>query len=148
MARDGDGVYTRGDRPGYWISYKDADGRRRRRKVEAPNKTLAGNLRAGYVGREEQAKAHGVRPPGPETFEEVADQYIMYQKPRISAANFERERGIVEDHLKPFFAGELRAIRRATVSPYITARGAAVLSATVIKEVNVLKHLFSLAVEE
>src|SRR6059058_4934738 len=109
MARDGDGIYTRKDRPGYWISYKDADGRRRRRKVEAPNKTKAGDLRTGYVSREQIAKAHGVRPPGPESFDGVALEYLAHQKPRISAANYRRESGIVEQHLKPFFAGELRA---------------------------------------
>ena len=51
MARNGDGIYTRKDRPGYWISYKDSDGRRRRRKVEAPNRTKAADLRSGYVSR-------------------------------------------------------------------------------------------------
>ena len=35
MARNGDGVFTRKDRPGFWISYRDAGGRRRRRKVQA-----------------------------------------------------------------------------------------------------------------
>jgi integrase len=148
VPRNGDGIYTRKDRPGYFISYKDAEGRRRRRKVAAPNRKKAGDLRSGYVSRSEQEKAYGVRPPGPETFEEVAEKYLVHQKPRISAANFERERGIVEDHLKPFFAGELRAVRRATVARYITARCAEVSSATVIKEVNVLKHLLRLAAEE
>ena len=143
MARNGDGIYTRKDRPGYWISYKDADGRRRRIKVEAANKTIAGDLRSGRVSREEIAKAHGVRPPGPEVFADVAREYLAHQKPRISSANYRREAGIIEDHLKPFFAGELRAIRRATV-----ARCACVSAATVTKELNVLKHLLRLAVEE
>src|SRR4051812_4052806 len=101
MARDGEGIYTRKDRPGYWISYQDADGRRRRRKVEAPNKSKAGDLRSGYVSREETAKAHGVRPPGPETFADVVLEYLAYQKHRISGANYRREAGIVKDHLKP-----------------------------------------------
>jgi integrase len=148
VARDGDGIYTRKDRPGYWISYKDADGRRRRRKVEATNRTKAGDLRSGYVSREETARAHGVRPAGPETFAEVAQDYLTHQRQRVSMANYERERGIVEDHLKPFFDCDLRAIRRATVQRYITARCAEVSNATVAKELNVLKHLLRLAVEE
>ncbi len=41
MARNGDGVFVRKDRPGYCISFKDADGRRRKRKVDAPNNELA-----------------------------------------------------------------------------------------------------------
>lgn len=147
MARDGDGIYTRNDRPGYWISYKDADGRRRRRKVQAPNRTKANDLRSGYVSREETAKAHGVRPAGPETFASVAVQYLAHQKARTGAANYKRECGIVEDHLERFFAGELRAIRKATVQRYVTARCADVSAASVTKELNVLKHLLRLAVE-
>ena len=54
----------------------------------------------------------------------------------------------MEDHLKLFFAGELRAIRRLTVQRYITARLADVSNATVTKELNVLKHLLELAVNE
>jgi integrase len=148
MPRNGDGIYTRKDRPGYWISYKDADGRRRRRKVEAPNKTKAGDLRSGYVSREEIAKAHGVRPAGPETFTKVAQDYLTHQRPRLCAANYKRECGIIEDHLKPFFVGDLRAIRRAKVQRYVTARAEKVSNATVAKELNVLKHLLRLAVEE
>lgn len=148
MPRNGDGIYTRRDRPGYWISWKDADGRRRRRKVEARNRTEADRLRSGFVSRAECQIAHGVRPAGPELFADVAREYLDHQKPRISAANFERERGIVEDHLKPFFAGELKAIRKATIQRYLSHRGADVSAATVGKELNVLKHLLRLAVEE
>jgi integrase len=147
VARNGDGIYTRKDRPGYWISYKDADGRRRRRKIEASNKTKASELRSGYVSREETAKAYGVRPAGPETLSDVAQQYLAHQKARISAGNYVREYGIVEDHIKPFFASELRAIRRATVQRYVTERCGKVSNATVAKELNVLKHLLRLAVE-
>jgi integrase len=147
MARDGDGIYTRTDRRGYWISYKDADGRRRRRKITARNRTEADERRAGFVNREQVAEAHGIRPPGPQAFAEVADQYLAHQKRRLGPANYERERGIVEDHLKPFFAGPIRAIRRATVHRYITQR-VGVSNATVVKELNVLKHLFRLAVDE
>lgn len=147
MPRNGDGIFTRKDRPGYWISYKDSDGRRRRRKVEAPNRTKASKLRSGYVSREETAKAHGVRPAGPETFSDVAAQYLAHQKARIGEANYQREHGIVEDHLKPFFVGELRAIRKATIQRYVTARSAEVGPASVTKELNVLKHLLGISVD-
>lgn len=148
MPRNGDGIFIRKDRPGYYISFKDADGRRRKRKVDAPNNELAKLARSGEQIRAEQSRALGFAPPGKETFAEVAQQYLTHQKARISPANYERERGIVEDHLEPFFAGELRAVRRATVQRYITARLADVSNATVTKELNVLKHLLELAVYE
>ena len=31
--KDSDGVYTRKDRPGYWMHWRDAQGRRRWRKL-------------------------------------------------------------------------------------------------------------------
>ncbi|HTR26528.1 MAG TPA: site-specific integrase [Terriglobales bacterium] len=145
---NGDGVYTRNDRCGYWISFKDADGRRRRRKVSAPNKEGAKLARSAENIRAEETRIFGFRPPTDISFAEVAVQYLAHQKSRISAANYERERGIVEDHLKPCFAGELRAIRRATAQRYVTARLADVSGATVTKELNVLKHLLELAVSE
>jgi len=148
MPRSGDGVYTRKDRPGFWISYKDAVGRRRRRKVEAATMEQAKRSRGSELVRAETARALGFTPPGKETFEEAAVQFLAHQRPRLTPANYERERGIVEDHLKPFFAGELAGIRRAAVQRYITARLADVASGTVTKELNVLKHLLRLASEE
>jgi integrase len=148
MPRTGDGVYTRKDRPGYWIDYKDASGRRRRRKVEAPTLKQARDAYAAERTRAEQARTLGFAPPGEESFTDVAEQYLAHQKPRISAANYRRELGILEDHLKPFFASKVAAIRRATVARYVTARCAEVSNATVTKELNVLKHLLRLAVEE
>lgn len=148
MPRNGDGIYVRKDRPGYWISFKDADGRRRRRKVDAPNNETAKLARSAEQVRAEQTRAMGFAAPTDESFAEVAQQYLTHQKARISAANYERERGIVKDHLSAFFAGELRAIRRASVQRYITARLAHVENATVTKELNVLKHLLELAATE
>jgi len=98
--------------------------------------------------RAEQARTLGLAPPGKESFETAAQQYLRYQKGRISTANYRREVGIVEQHLKPFFAGQLAAIRRAMVARYVTARCGDVSRATVAKELNVLKHLLRLAVEE
>jgi hypothetical protein len=122
------------DRPGYWISYKDASGRRRRRKVEARTLEQARDAYAAERHRAEQARTLGFAPPGKESFETAAQQYLRYQKRRISTANYRREVGIVEEHLKPFFAGQLAAIRRASVARYVTVRCGDVSHATVGKE--------------
>jgi integrase len=148
MARNGDGVYVRKNRPGFWISYKDAGGRRHQRKVDARTMEQAKSALGAERVRAEMARTLRFAPPTEESFADVARQYLVHQKARISPANYERERGIVEDHLKSFFAGELRAIRRATVQRYITERLAHVSNATVTKELNVLKHLLELAVSE
>ena len=41
MSKSADGVYTRPDREGYWISWNDAQGRRRYRKTNAQTLTQA-----------------------------------------------------------------------------------------------------------
>src|SRR6185437_7222954 len=122
MANDADGIYTRGDRPGFWISWTDAQGRRRQRKTNARTLTQAKLARSAELTRAETAKTLGFAPPGEETFAEVAKSFLAHQKPRISAAGYERERGIVEDHLQPFFNQPIRGIRRLDVQRYVTKR--------------------------
>ena len=72
MPRSGDGVYTRKDRPGYWIDYKDASSRRRRRKVDAATLKQARDAYSAERTRAEQARTLGFAPPGEKSFSEVA----------------------------------------------------------------------------
>lgn len=147
VARDADGIYTRKDRPGLWISWIDAQGKRRWRKTEARTLTQAKQIRAAELVRVEQAKVLGFSAPGNETFAEVADSYLAHQKARLTPAAYERERGIVQQHLAPFFNQPLRGIRRVDVQRFITKRCGDAKGETVRKELNLLKHLLKLAVE-
>jgi integrase len=145
MARQ-DGVYQRRDRDGYWVQWVGADGKRRVRKVEG-TLTQARKRRRAELTRSEEAKALGFNPPGEETFSEVARRYLQHQKARLTPKAYEREEGIVEKHLKPFFAGKLAAIRRVDVQRYITSRSAGTSPYSIQKELNTLKHLLRLSVE-
>jgi integrase len=142
-----DGVYKRKDRSGYWINWIDAHGRRRWRKTNAPNLTQARAARGAELARVEQAKTIGFVPPGEDTFEEIAARFLAYQKARLTSKAYQREDSIVELHLKPFFACKVASIRKVNVQKYITARCNSVAPATVLREVSVLKHILSLAVE-
>src|SRR5436853_236921 len=146
MAR-GDGVYKRKDREGYWISWIDAQGRRRLRKTDAQTQAQAKSIRAAELIKVEQSKVLGFSPPGEDAFQELTVRFLLHQKARLSAKAYEREQGIVEKHLRPFFAVKVAAIRRVDVQRYITKRSGEVSTYTVQKELNVLKHLLSLAVE-
>src|SRR5205085_467108 len=117
---DRDGVYKRKDRSGYWITWTDAQGRRRRRGTDAQTLAQAANARAAEMLRVEQARTLGFAPPGEETFLEVAPRFLSHQKARLTPKAYEREQGIVEKHLSAFFAGKLSAIRRVDVQRYIT----------------------------
>lgn len=148
MPKRSDGVYTRKDRPGYWIDYKDASGRRRRRRVDAATLSQARDAYSNERINAERTRTLGFSPPTDDSFTEVAREFLAYQKGRIGAANYERERGIVEHHLRPFFAGKIAAIRTSNVVRYVTERCGKVANATVVKELNVLKFLLRLAVEK
>src|SRR5262245_57301328 len=97
-----DGVYEREDRKGFWISWVDAQGRRRRRKTDAVNITQAKQILAAELLRVEQAKMLGHQPPGKDTFGEVADRYLKYQKARLTPHAYDREEMIRRLHLQRF----------------------------------------------
>lgn len=131
----------------FWISWTDAQGRRRYRKTDAQNITQAKKIRSAELLRVEQARILGFSPPGEETFTEVAARYLQYQKARLTTRAFEREQGIVDLHLKPFFNCPLAGIRRQDVQRYVTQRSGKASPHSIQKELNVLKHLLRLAVE-
>lgn len=142
-----DGVYQRKDRPGFWITWTDAQGRRRQRKTDAANITQAKQIRAAELLRVEQAKMLGHQPPGKETFAEVAERYLKYQKARLAPKAYEREESIVRIHLAPYSNLPISGIRKSDVQLYVTDRAAKASPYSVQKELVVWKHLFSLAVE-
>jgi integrase len=142
-----DGVYRRTDRKGFWISWIDAQGLRRRRKTDAANITQAKQILSAELLRVEQAKMLGHAPPGKETFGEVAERYLKHQKARLTPKAYDREEGIVKKHLSPFFNRPLSSIRKLDIQRYVTDRAGEASAYSVQKELTVLKHLFSLAVE-
>jgi integrase len=146
-SKDADGVYLRKDRPGYWITWFDAQGRRLRRKTDARTLTQAKQARAAELLRAEQSRTLGFSPPGAESFTEIGKRYLAHQRVRLTTRAYERERGIVEQHLAPFFATALKAVRRVDVQRYLTKRCGEVSAETARKELNVLKHLLKLAME-
>ena len=148
MARsNADGVYTRKDRPGYWIHWTDAQGRRRWRKTNAQTLSQARAARSAELVRVEQSRVLGFAPPGQETFADLAERFLSHQKPRLTAHAYTRESAIVNDHLKAFFPGKVAGIRKVDIQRYVTKRAGEVSAHSVQKEANSLKHMLRLAVE-
>jgi len=132
----------------YWISFVDARGKRQRKTAgeswEEARQRLAEAL--GRVKEERDLK------PGEmltclDSFSDIADRFLAYQKPRLTPKAYKREKGI-SAHLKAFFPGRLTDITSSQVSDYVTARLGKVSKSTVRKELNSLKHLFRLACGE
>jgi integrase len=144
--KDRDGVYTRKDRSGIWLSYKDANGRRKQIKTAALTIADAKKIRAAKVARVEKMKVLGVAEADAISFNSVAERYLTYQKPRISQQSYDRTESIIRNHLTPFFDCNIGEIRSAHIERFVTSRMATASSGTVIKELNILKHIFRLAV--
>src|SRR5216684_3650685 len=94
-----DGIYQRKDRPGFWISWTDAQGRRRFRKTDAQNITQARQIRNAELLRVEQARVLGFSPPSEDSFEAVAKRYLIHQKARVSRESYLREKVSIDSHL-------------------------------------------------
>jgi integrase len=142
-----DGVFTRNDRKGFYISWKDASGRRRKRKTNSTTLLQARNALEGERRRVEEARYLGFIPPGEDSFSEVAARFLAFQKARVSAREHEREESIFKNHLKPFFPGRVAEIRKVDIDRYVTKRSGVVSPATVRREIMILKYLLSKAVD-
>ena len=129
------------------MHWTDAQGRRRWRKLKVRTLQQARTARAAELVRVEQAKALGFAPPGEDSFKDVAKRFLAHQKVRLTVKAYERENGIVNEHLCKFFTGPIAAIRRVDVQRYVTKRAGDVSAHSVQRELNVLKHLLRLAVE-
>jgi len=147
--RERDGIFQRKDRPGtFYGSWTDATGRRRKRKLAAHTLTQARGLLNAEKARAEQQRTLGYASPGKETFCEILPRYLNHQEARLTPRAYERTRGVAEGHLKRAFGTvKLADIRRADIQRYMTERSAEVSAASVMKELNVAKHLLGLAVE-
>jgi len=105
-------------------------------------------LLAAEKARVEKALTLGYAPPTKDTFTQIAMRYLKHQKARVTEAEFIRQQGILDKHLNPFFGVlKIADIRRAGIQSYITGRTGEVAPGTIVKELNTLKHLFSMAVE-
>ncbi len=146
--KDRDGIYTRKDRAGFWASWIDAQGRRRQRKLDAHTLTQARTLLNAEKARVEKTVTMGYAPPTVESFAIVSERFLVHQKARLTPASYTRDKGIITAHLKPFFREtRIADLRRADVQRYITHRSGEVAPGSMVKELNVLKHLLSLAVQ-
>jgi integrase len=147
----GDGVRKRSDRHNAWyITWTELDpktGNKRRYHKKADRQSFeAAKLELTQrLQRLKEAKATGY---APKTFREAETEYLEFQKVRLRSQNeYERQVGILMDHLRHFFAGKLDAISRRDIERYITTRSQKVSPGTVRKEVGVLKHLLNFAVD-
>ena len=153
-------VYQQRGKDGWIIRWRDAHGRRRSRLVKVDSEEDARKSLFAEKSKAEKAfqleAVLGQKPPTEESFEAFSKEFLKFQEKRISPrvvkgkishAEYERQAGI-EKHLLSFFGSmKLAAIRKADVVRYIQTRIGEVSDGTIIKEVNVLKRIFSVAMD-
>jgi integrase len=148
--RKRDGLYWRKDRKAWWVSFIDASGRRVRKPApDAENHDEAVTFRAD---ERRQVREQRNLKPGEvlvcrDSFADIANKYLAYQKPRLTPKAYIREAGIV-GHLKAAFTGKLVDVTSSEVSDYVTARLGKVSKSSVRKELISLKHLYRLVCGE
>jgi integrase len=150
-------VYKEKGREGWVIRWINAQGERKSRLVKVHSIKAAREALAAEKLRVEEELRFGRPMPTEETFEAFAMTFLAYQEKRISArvvkgklsqSEFNRQKGIIVGHLLPFFGSKkLPSVRRKDVAEYIDMRTGVAGDGTIIKEVNVLKRMFNVAIE-
>lgn len=130
----------------YWVAWQ-AEGRRRRKRAGGDLR-VAGELLKGIEGNVVKKEALGIIDDTKRSFADFVDkEWGPRCLPHMSEKCAERWRGILEHHLKPFFAGPLRFISVPRVERYVTERAhAGAAAATTHQEVRVLQHVLRRAV--
>jgi hypothetical protein len=75
----------------------------------------------------EKARLLGYTPPTKDTFAEFLPRYLQHQKARLTPAAYERTRGIVETHLRPYFGQTQLSLIRRKKCRVISLQGYAML---------------------
>ncbi|AXC09635.1 Integrase [Acidisarcina polymorpha] len=141
-----DGVFQRIDRPGWWVSFVDATGARKKVKVQASTRTQALTALQGFKTKAQQERILGVKHTSDITVEALFVRYKRHQKMRIRPTTFERLDTILKT-LVSHLPSRAKDITKRIVSEFISERSTEVAAGTVTKEMSVLKHALKLAVE-
>jgi integrase len=130
----------------WWVDYRDADGKRHRKKA-APDYNTAKLIYRDLMSKIAKGEVTGVREEGVTFSTFVETHYWPAVKPTVSASWAVRTRGVLDHQLLPRFGGLVTAIRRETIEAWYGERCAAVKASTANKELGRLKHALGRAVD-
>jgi integrase len=145
-AKERDGVFQRKDRSGWWVSYVDGSGKRKKEKVTAFTRTQAMTALSAIKTRIERESILGVKSASEITTADLLKRFKAYQKAQLRPTTFVRLDGILNT-LKAALPTLAKEITRRTVADYILKRSETVSAGTVAKEFATLNHALRLAVE-
>jgi len=130
----------------FWIDYNDTQGIRHRKKI-GPSKRIANEVLTDVLGKINREEFLGVVAESSVSFAEFAKEWWASLRPDLKPRTRERWQGILNQHLKPYFKGALRAITSTAAEGYVNKRSTAGTAASTInREMTVLKHMLRRAV--
>lgn len=141
-----DGVFERKDCAGWYASYVDAKGVRRKKRIAATSRTQAMSALSLIKAKVQVQALTGVKEIPDTSTDDLRKRYEKYQKGRIAPETMDRTKAILKAMVKRL-PEQLKAIDRAAIAALVGERFKAVAAATVQKEMTILKHMFRLAVE-
>jgi hypothetical protein len=141
-----DGVFQRKDCKGWYASYVDSAGKRRKKRVQAHTRTQALDALSALKARAQTEAVLGVKHVSEITTAELMARYKRHQKSRVKLTTFERLDSIIKTLLE-HLPDRLKDITKVTVADFVDERSAALAAGTVQKEIATLKHALRLAVE-
>jgi len=139
-------VFQRKDRSGWWVSYVDASGKRKKKRVTAHTRTQAMTALSQIKTRVEQERILGVKYVSEISTADLFKRFKAHQKAHLRPTTFARLDGILET-LKAALPLYAKEITRRTVADYIQERSETVSAGSIAKEIATLKHALRLAVE-
>lgn len=148
------GLFQRPGSPFWWGDYTDAKGERKRESLGVRLDSGTGYMDAKDELAKRRARARELREtgqaaPSKDALATILPRYLKHQKVRLSPESYLRTEGIVNNHLEPYFGQmPMNSISRDTISQYASQRAEQTSPATVVKELNILKHLLNLMVDE
>jgi hypothetical protein len=119
QAKERDGVFQRKDRSGWWVSYIDSSGKRRKEKVVAHTRTQALTALAAIKTREEKNRILGVKAVSEIATEELLARYKRHQKTRLRPTTLDRLDGILLT-LTATLPKQAKDITRKVVTDFIS----------------------------
>ncbi len=141
-----DGVFQRKDTAGWYASYVDSSGKRRKKRVIAHTRAQAVDALNALKTRAQTERILGVKHVSDITTEDLLKRYTRYQKSRLRESTFLRLDSLLSN-LRAGLPSLLKEISRVAVADYIAARSGVVSPSSIQKEIAALKHALRLAVE-
>lgn len=99
--------------------------------------------------RAKEIRETGIVPPSKDALSIIIPEFKKFQKVRLSPESYARTENILDLHVLPYFGKmPMNLISRDTISQYASERVEIVSPGTVIKELGVIKRLFSYLLDE